>query len=149
MAGLSPKLPLSRDSRDGFALNKTYQDTIQQNFKNLLLTAPGERVMIPEFGVGLRNYLFENQDVSTYEEIEENIRKQVLVYMPFVTIGEIKFLQNEISGPAQGRPSDYKVLNNNISYDPELAPHRLNISISYYIEALAIYDLLEVSVDLS
>ena len=100
MAGLSPKLPLSRDSRDGFALNKTYQDTIQQNFKNLLLTAPGERVMIPEFGVGLRNYLFENQDVSTYEEIEENIRKQVLVYMPFVTIGEIKFLQNEISGPS-------------------------------------------------
>ena len=149
MAGLSPKLPLSRNTADGFTLNKTYQETIRQNFKNLLLTAPGERVMDPNFGVGIRNYLFENQDDSVYEQIEERTRKQVSVYMPFLTIGEILFLQNETSGPFVNRPSDYKVLNNNISYDSEAAPHRLNISISYFIEALAIYDLLEVSVDLS
>mgnify|MGYP000439218146 FL=1 len=60
MAGLSPKLPLTKDPQDGYALNKEYVELVQQNLKMILLTAPGERIMEPEFGVGLRNYLFQN-----------------------------------------------------------------------------------------
>ena len=56
--GLSPKLPLTKDPQDGYALNKEYVELVQQNLKMILLTAPGERIMEPEFGVGLRNYLF-------------------------------------------------------------------------------------------
>ena len=36
-------------------------ENIKQNFKNLILTVPGERVMLPDFGVGLKQYLFTNQ----------------------------------------------------------------------------------------
>ena len=60
MAGISPKLPLTRDRQDGFALNKTVLDSIKQNVKMVVLTSPGERVMDPAFGVGVRRYLFEN-----------------------------------------------------------------------------------------
>jgi len=60
MAGISVKLPLSRDPESGYKLNKTLKQVARQNLKMLVLTAPGERIMIPEFGVGLRNYLFEN-----------------------------------------------------------------------------------------
>ena len=59
MAGFAPKLPLARDTGDGFALIKNFENMIKQNLKMLVLTSPGERIMIPDFGVGLRRYLFE------------------------------------------------------------------------------------------
>lgn len=93
--GLSPKLPLTKDPKDGYALNKTYTKMVQQNLKMLILTAPGERMMDPFFGVGLRNYLFSNKVQSTNHQIEAKIREQIAAYMPFVEIVEIKFSQNE------------------------------------------------------
>ena len=91
MAGLSPKLPVTRDPVDGFALTKTYKEMVQQNFKNLMLTAPGERMMDPLFGVGLRNFLFEQIDSFVYSDIEETIRRQVSIYMPFVEVQNVFF----------------------------------------------------------
>jgi len=90
--GISPVIPLQRDDTDGFySLTKTLAQNIQQNFKNLVLTAPGERVMIPDFGVGLRNYLFESNELSTQSEIAEKINEQVNTYMPFINIDDIAF----------------------------------------------------------
>jgi uncharacterized protein len=89
--GLSPKLPLSKDQSDGYALNKDYSEMIIQNLKMLLLTAPGERMMEPAFGVGLRNYLFENNTTSTYATIEVKIREQISFYLPFVEVVAIDF----------------------------------------------------------
>lgn len=89
--GLSPKLPLQKDPADGYALNKDYVDLVKQNLKMLLLTAPGERIMEPEFGVGLRNYLFENNVNSTHSEIESRIRNQISFYMPFVEVVSVNF----------------------------------------------------------
>ena len=58
MIGISPKLPLRVDSVDGFyALTKKITETLQQNLKMLVLTAPGERMMNPEFGVFLKMHL--------------------------------------------------------------------------------------------
>lgn len=91
MAGLSPKLPVTQDPEDGFALNKTFKQMIQQNFKNLMLTSPGERVMDPNFGVGLRQFLFEQIDAFVFSRIEERIRRQVSIYMPFIEIARIAF----------------------------------------------------------
>ena len=91
MAGLSPKLPIALDASDGFKVTKTYQEMIIQNFKNLLLTVPGEKMMDVDFGVGLRKFLFEPNDPSTYSEIQARIRQQVAKYMPFVAIENIEF----------------------------------------------------------
>ena len=60
MASLAPKLPLTLDSGDGYTSIKILKTMIKQNFKMLILTNPGERVMNPDFGVGIRQFLFEN-----------------------------------------------------------------------------------------
>ena len=91
MAGLSPKLPVTQDPENGFALNKTFKQMIQQNFKNLMLTSPGERVMDPNFGVGLRRFLFEQIDAFVFSRIEERIRRQVSIYMPFIEVARVEF----------------------------------------------------------
>lgn len=95
MAGLSPKLPINRDGEDGYALTKTYQEMISQNLKNLLLTNPGERMMDPDFGVGMKRYIFEQHDTATYADIFAKSVEQVNKYMPFVVLEKMDFFGPE------------------------------------------------------
>tara|TARA_R110000824_G_scaffold96903_2_gene231739 strand:- start:1391 stop:1774 length:384 start_codon:yes stop_codon:yes gene_type:complete len=91
MNGYSPKLPLTRDPVDGFRLTKNLKEMVQQNFKMLILTSPGERIMEPTFGVGLYNYLFELDTMFVESEIRDRIARQTRKYMPFVNILSIGF----------------------------------------------------------
>jgi phage baseplate assembly protein W len=96
MQGLSVALPLQVSATDGpYRLNKNLGQVIRQNFKNMILTSPGERIMIPEFGVGLKRILFENFSSRTKERIVTQIQKQIDVYMPFIVLERISFLTNE------------------------------------------------------
>ena len=92
MAGISPRLPLMRDLKDGYVANKTLREVIKQNVKNLLLTAPGERMMDPLFGVGLRQFLFEQNVVVFHEDVRNAIYTQIKKYMPFVQIVDIDIM---------------------------------------------------------
>ena len=95
MSGLSPQLPLFIDTENGYALNQTYRQIINQNLKMLVLTAPGERMMDPDFGIGLRNFLFEQSAEVTYQRIADKIYEQVTRYMPFIEIENINFVSPE------------------------------------------------------
>ena len=77
MDGLTPKLPLGYDSAGGYINIDNYKDLVRQNFKMLVLTIPGERVMMPEFGVGLKKYLFEANTQKTRSNISSKIYEQV------------------------------------------------------------------------
>lgn len=123
--GLSPKLPLQKDPVDGYALNKDYIDLVMQNLKMLVLTAPGERIMLPDFGVGLRNYLFEQNTGSTYSVIDAKIREQVKFYMPFVEVVDVKF---------------------NPVYDTDSSGSGLNVNIDFRIIPFDLFSSLEIEV---
>ena len=90
MSSISPRLPLNIDEQDGYTMNKTIIEAIKQNVKMLLLTIPGERVMDTDFGVGLKTYLFEFNDASTYASIRARINQQIQKYMPFIQIVELE-----------------------------------------------------------
>jgi phage baseplate assembly protein W len=83
-------MPLNIDEQDGYTMNKTIIEAIKQNVKMLLLTIPGERVMDTDFGVGLKTYLFEFNDGSTYASIRARINQQIQKYMPFIQIVELE-----------------------------------------------------------
>lgn len=92
MYGISPKLPLKVSNIDGpYGLTKNIGEAIKQNFKNLILTSPGERVMLPDFGVGIRQYFFEPINDQTFQNIAGNIQEQKDLYMPFLVIENIFF----------------------------------------------------------
>jgi phage baseplate assembly protein W len=86
----SPKLPLTFDPvTKTFGTNKTIVSAIKQNLKMLLLTEPGEKMMDPEFGVGLKKFLF-GQDIEALRgSIRNKIVSQVNKYLDFITIEEI------------------------------------------------------------
>jgi len=92
--GFSAVTPLHRDNEDGFySLTKTLAQNVKQNFKNLILTSPGERVMLTNFGVGIRNFLFQNNSTILQNDITIRISEQVETYMPFVRIDNIEFIE--------------------------------------------------------
>tara|TARA_Y100000592_G_scaffold30536_2_gene48647 strand:+ start:50159 stop:50527 length:369 start_codon:yes stop_codon:yes gene_type:complete len=109
MASLAPKLPLTLDSGDGYTSIKRLKDLIKQNFKMLILTNPGERVMNPDFGVGIRQFLFENFESDVYARIDTKIREQAAFYLPVITIQSIQFGTGTIEDNSLGLRIEYRI----------------------------------------
>lgn len=95
MASISVRLPVTLDDTDGFGMITSVRDMIKQNLMMLILTNPGERVMTPQYGVGITQYLFQNFSENVYADIDKKIREQVAEYMPVVTIQEVNFYSLE------------------------------------------------------
>lgn len=82
--GYDAALPLEKNNNDLFyGLHKTLQENVKQNIRMLMYTSPGERVMVPDYGIGLRRYLFENAPEA---EINLRIRQQTATYIPEISI---------------------------------------------------------------
>jgi|TARA_R110002051_G_scaffold57768_1_gene106730 phage baseplate assembly protein W len=117
MSGLSPKLPLSKNTEDGYASNKTMREVAKQNLKMLVLTAPGERMMVPEFGVGIRNFLFESLSQTTFSKIESEIRLQADRYLPYINIKSVNFGSgNDPTQLSMNRQFDSNAISIQINY---------------------------------
>lgn len=121
MISYSPTIPLNLDPRLGYSMNMSLANVAKQNFKMLMLTAPGERIMIPDFGVGLRNFLFDQKGPLLENQLKEKINQQVSTYMPSISIEHISF---------EGSETDRNTL---------------NISIFYSIPSIGLSDVLNVS----
>ena len=91
--GYSPNLPLST-AVNHYDMINDIRENIKQNFKNLVLTHPGERIMLPDFGVGVRQYLFEIDKDVIFDQLSQDIVNQAGTYMPFIEIEEIVRVDN-------------------------------------------------------
>ncbi len=74
-----------------FKLGYTNEEQVYSNLKNLLLTAKGERYMLPTFGTDIRTLLFEN--ISTEEEffdsLKNEIRSSITEWMPYLVVSRL------------------------------------------------------------
>ena len=126
--GLSVALPLTIDPTFGpYGLNTTYEDLAIQNLKMLLLTNPGERIMHPNFGVGLRSYLFEQNSPLTFGDIEKDIKKQSAKYLPYIGVDRIHFSTSEASS--------------------DMDPNFMGITVYFTILPLQVSTFLQISVN--
>jgi len=91
--GLS--FPLRRDKFHDFAMTKNSLQQAEHNLKNLLLTYPGERVGQPAFGSRLRELCFEQIDDKLPQRIEEEVKKAVTSWLPYINIIEVVTLTEE------------------------------------------------------
>lgn len=84
------QLPLNK-TRNGTYVNiENEVDLVKQNVRNVLLTNPGERIMLPEFGAGLKRFLFENQlEEEIKSLIIERIEVQFEKYLPTVELENV------------------------------------------------------------
>ena len=88
-------LPIKPDDNNIFSLTKNSFDQVRHNLRNLLLTNVGERVYQPEFGSRLRELCFEQLDESLPQRVEDEVRRAVNFWLPYVNIVEVETLTQE------------------------------------------------------
>jgi hypothetical protein len=69
----------------GVSLVSAAED-IAQSLEILLSTAPGERVMNPSYGCGLRSLVFENISETTITQVRDTIDRAVLFFEPRINL---------------------------------------------------------------
>ena len=139
MRGISPKLPLRRESPDGYALTKHHAEAMAQNMKHLILTNPGEKVMDPDFGCGIKRFLFETNDTNTYAHIAAVIMKSFRRYMPHVQIKDVEIRNATHVWTQSGK---YDALPPNQLN--EVGGNQINLRLLYSIPALSLTTVLSI-----
>jgi phage baseplate assembly protein W len=101
MPDYSPKLPLALGKKKGYEMLTNLKDVVSQNLRMLVLTMPGERIMMPKFGAGVYRFFFEPMVPQTFTEVKIAIQEQVQTYMPYVAIRSIDFLTSDVDASLQ------------------------------------------------
>jgi phage baseplate assembly protein W len=93
--------PVAIDPLTGHVAYAEYEDDIRQAIFIILETAPGERVMRPDFGCGIHDLVFTSLDSTTMQrirsEVEEALRRwEARVDVLGVTVDESASLDGRL-----------------------------------------------------
>ena len=83
--------PLIKDAK-GYFRKQGGTAQIKADLLQLLLTNPGERVMLPDFGTDLRGLIFEMNDVILQTRAKNLIIDSIAKWEPRITITDIQVL---------------------------------------------------------
>jgi phage baseplate assembly protein W len=89
-----------------FSSNYQTRNAVKNNLINYLLTNPGERPANPEFGAGLRKYIFDTIYSGGLSFIKEDIQQKISSNFPTIVINSIEVLGQE----------DFNIINIIIKY---------------------------------
>jgi uncharacterized protein len=74
--------------------------SIRDSIRIVLTTEPGERIMLPSFGAGLRSFLFEPNTPATHRLMEERILHAIRRWEPRVALTSV-VVGNRIDDPGR------------------------------------------------
>lgn len=115
------KFPVQVDETTGRIMTSRYEEDIQEAIRLIVMTGKGERVMRPDFGCGLQEYLFQGLDYETVTQMRAEIEEALTVWEPRIT--EIE---------ADVVPDDGKMLIH-VSYVVRSTNNPYNLVFPYYL----------------
>jgi phage baseplate assembly protein W len=86
--GIGWKFPL-QVTPTGRIAQARYEQRIEESVFLILSTAPGERVMLPDFGCGIHNLTFSPDEPSTRSAIVSAVRAALTKYEPRIDVLDI------------------------------------------------------------
>ena len=66
-----------------------YEEDIRQSIRIILGTNRGERVMRPDFGAGLNDFVFEPVNTATLAQVETRVEEALIDWEPRIDVGEV------------------------------------------------------------
>jgi uncharacterized protein len=93
-------------SKRGVRMVSAEQD-IRESLQILLATTPGERVMQPTFGCGLKAQMFENLTESSAAQMKDLIARAILFFEPRITVEKIMIEDADMLGGVIAISIDY------------------------------------------
>jgi phage baseplate assembly protein W len=106
--GVGLAFPPAPDSRGALAL-VAYEEDIRQSIQIILATNPGERVMRPEFGAGLRDFVFEPADLSTIQRVQTRVQESLIDWEPRIDVQAVTVTLDPVTKSALYIGITYKV----------------------------------------
>ena len=91
--GVGVNLPFNGPSV--FTPNYLTSQSIKNNLINFLLTNPGEILLAPTFGGGLRAFIFEQIAEDNLDFLKQDVNKKIETYFPSVIIDSLDVLRND------------------------------------------------------
>ncbi len=74
---------------DGRVALSVGPENIREAIRIILLTEPGERILLPDFGAGLARFLFQPNTVATHRLIEERIVRALSLWEPRIRLESV------------------------------------------------------------
>ncbi|GAB4525708.1 MAG: GPW/gp25 family protein [Anaerolineae bacterium] len=96
-----------RVGADGRMVWSEGETNVRESMQIILQTRPGERLLLPEFGCRLEQYLFEPNTISTLRLIQEEVKQAINRWEPRVRLDDIVVEVN---------PQDVRVVDITIYY---------------------------------
>jgi|ERR1035437_5310820 phage baseplate assembly protein W len=115
MVSYNIKYPLQDDvsTNTYFLMTKVTKEAFSSDLLLLMLTQKGERYYEPEYGTNLLKYVFEPNDNLTADDVEQDIKRIVSLYIPALKINTVTFNWNTDD---TGQPISDNQLNVNIKF---------------------------------
>jgi phage baseplate assembly protein W len=83
------KFPIRISGRGGFALSSEEQD-VAEAIWIVIATARGERIMRPEFGCGIHDYVFAPNNASTRGAIAYQVQQALIRWEPRIDVIDVR-----------------------------------------------------------
>ena len=113
-------------SRRSRAVDMVSEDEdIRQSLWILLSTSPGERIMNPAYGCGLKSLTFESISESTVTEIRDVVDRAVLFFEPRIRVDQIEVDVEEVYGG---------LINVRLDYTIRITNSRSNLVYPFYFQ---------------
>jgi hypothetical protein len=87
--GVGWKYPVTTDGNGKIAISR-YEEDIKEAILIILLTAKGERLMRPDFGCGVNDYVFSSINSLNISRIENEVREALTLFEPRIEVLDIK-----------------------------------------------------------
>jgi len=72
-----------------------HEELIEQAIQLILLTSQGERPMLPSFGAGLRDFVFEPNAPATHRAIEDSVKRSLVDWEPRIDVENVSVVPDE------------------------------------------------------
>jgi len=118
------KFPIEVDPLTGRIRSVEFEEDIAEAIKIIISTVKGERVMRPDFGSSIESYLFEGNDATTMQMIQNEVLQAIIKWEPRVHEVEVEVEAD--------RNADHR-LNINIQYTVRTTNNLYNLVYPYYL----------------
>jgi uncharacterized protein len=124
--GVGWQFPVGTDSDSRVAIAR-HEEAVAQSIWTILATAPGERVMRPDFGCGIYDLVFAVNSAGTAEQVATQVRRALLRWEPRIDLDDVQVTSND-TGDTLLISVEYRVRATN---------SRFNLVYPFYLERTA------------
>jgi phage baseplate assembly protein W len=118
------KFPIEVDATTGRILLVDHEEDIAEAIRLIIWTAKGERVMRPDFGCDIHNFVFERTNPTTLRFMEAAVREAIMQWEPRVHEIDVKIETDAI---------DSGKLTINVKYEVRTTNNLFNQVYPFYI----------------